>query len=395
MYLPAASTQFRGDALPAAEAADAPLDVGVIGTAAGFAALEADWNDLFRRSANPQQVFQDHGFLSEWARHYLGPGDALRVVTGRRNGRLVMAWPLLLRRRLGVATLGFMGTPVAQFGDVLVDREEVIPALLATGWSAVEGLGADLFEARKVRADSLLALSPAFPSGIVLERLEAPFADLGTRVAPDGPGPAYSARERSNYRRRMRRLKERGAITLSAVGPGPLANALAAEAITLKRAWVVANGIPAPAVVDPRFASFFAGVATRTDGPATLQVSLIECDGRNVGIDLSFDCKGTTFGHVIAGALCFEREGIGSVLVHHVLANARARGNTRFDLLAPADPYKLGHADGSVAVCDLAFPFTRLGRLAGAVALKRLRPAAKALARRLPAAVSRALARHR
>jgi len=394
MYLPAASTQFRGDALPAGQVTEAALEIAIVDSAAGFAALQSDWNALFRRSAAPQQVFQDHGFLSEWVLHYLDRGDELRIVTGRRSGRLVMAWPLVRRRWLGIDLLRFMGAPVAQFGDVLVDRDEDVPALLAAGWAAVERLGADLFEARKVRADSMLALAPVFRSGIVLDRLEAPFADLDARVGPDGPGPAYSARERSNYRRRMRRLEERGVITLSGKAPGTAAIALAREAIDLKRAWVVANGVPAPAVLDSRFASFFSGIAARTDGLATLQVSLIACDGRHIGIDLSFDCKGTTFGHVIAGALCFEREGIGSVLVHHVLANARARGNTRFDLLAPADPYKLDHADGSVAVTDVAFPFTRLGRIAGEVALKRLRPAAKALAKRLPAGISRSLARN-
>ena len=48
-------------------------------------------------------------------------GAELAIVTARRNGSLVMVWPLVLERSNGLSTLSWMGDPVSQYGDVLVD----------------------------------------------------------------------------------------------------------------------------------------------------------------------------------------------------------------------------------------------------------------------------------
>jgi CelD/BcsL family acetyltransferase involved in cellulose biosynthesis len=214
---------------------------------------------------------------------------------------------------------------------------------------------------------------------------EAPFADLALRVAPDGPSLAYPPRDRSSYRRRLRRLAERGEIAFLSVAAGKQARALAEQAVAMKRDALAQHGVVAPTVADPRFARFFAALASDTGDEAGLRLSVIACDGRPIGIDLSFDCKDRSFGHVIASDPAFEREGLGRVLVHHAFACARDRGSSIFDLLAPADPYKQEHADGAVPVRDFTVPLSWRGQLACDLALPHLRPTLKAIAKRLPA----------
>jgi CelD/BcsL family acetyltransferase involved in cellulose biosynthesis len=361
------------------------LDIAVITSRQGFAALREEWTALFERAAGPQQVFQNFVFLDHWARHYLDGRMTLSIVTGRRSGMLVMVWPLVRRRQVGVDTLAFMGAPVAQFSDLLLDGGDPdADRWLEAGWSAVRKLGADLLEARKVRADSTFTRCPASVEAIAFDRQQAPFADLSVRVGPDGPGAAYSAKQRSNHRRHLRRLAERGEIVFHDHLPGPAAAELADRAVVLKREWLNRGSILSPTVTDPRFAAFFRDIAGDGAHSSPLRVSVIECRGRPVGIDLSFDCKGRAFGHVIAIDHGYERESVGGILVHRVLANARRRGNAVFDLLAPADPYKLQHADGSTSVEDMLVPFTAKGRLS-AEFLRRLRPTMKKAARLLPA----------
>jgi CelD/BcsL family acetyltransferase involved in cellulose biosynthesis len=306
----------------------------------------------------------------------------LAIVVGRRNGQLAMVWPLVARKRFGVTVLRVMGQPVGQFGDILIDRDDPGGALLARGWAAVRALGVDLFVAGRVRADAVLARPAEGVVPTVLEKLAAPFADLSVRVQHDGPGPAYSARDRSSYRRRLRRLAETGALQLGARLPGPEAASLALKAVAFKRAALARDGIVSPVVSDPRFAAFFADCAA--DPASQLRISTIASDGEPLGIDLSFDCKGSSFGHVIATDPAREKDGIGSLLVHHVFAASHERGNRTFDMLAPADEYKLRHADGQTAVNVTAFVFTPLGRLYCDVGIRRIRPLARALARRLP-----------
>ncbi len=374
--------------LPADDAATAPLTLEILTGRAAFEALKPEWDGLFARAGMPQQLFLRHAFLRHWCDHYLDAGSRICILAGRSGDRLAMLWPLVRKRRFGLDTLQFMGAPVAQFGDVLIEPGACRQAWLDTGWEALGRLGADLFEARHLRADAGL---PRPAAALLVQRQEAPFADLASRVSAEGPSLAYPARERSNYRRRLRRLAERGELGFRAVCPGVEARELAASAVAMKRNALAQHGIVAPTVADPRFQAFFAALAGDEADEAGLRLSVISCAGRPIGIDLSFDCMGRSFGHVIASDPDFEREGIGRVLIHQAFAGARARGSDVFDLLAPADPYKLEHADGTVAVFDLAMPLSWRGRLACGFALPQLRPALKTVAKRLPAAWVRRL----
>lgn len=357
-----------------------------------FLALKPEWDALFSRAGLPHQLFQRHAFLRHWCDHYLAADDRLYLVAGREAGRLVMLWPLERRHRFGLELARLMGAPVAQFGDVLVEAGPQREHWLERGWEALRRHGVDLVELRLVRADAALAQCSRLGLATPVVNQEALFADLALRVAPDGPSLAYPARDRSNYRRRMRRLSERGQVAFTHLELGPEAGALAEQAVAMKRESLVQHGIVAPAVSNPRFGRFFAALAADGEDDAGLRLSVITCDSRPVGIDLSFDCKGRSFGHVIASDPTFEREGLGRVLVHHAFASARARGNAIFDLLAPADPYKQEHADGSVPVRDFTVPLSWRGQLACDFALPHLRPALKAIAKRLPASWVRRLA---
>lgn len=394
--MPGRATSPIADAVeitPSSQLLGDNLQISCVTSLEGFEALHKEWDDLFERTAEPQQVFQRHIFLRHWARHYLDPKTQLCILIGRIDGRLVTLWPLVRRRKLGFDVLGFMGAPVTQFGDVLVEAGENRHALLEAGWNAVASLGADLFEARRVRADAALCGS-VIPSGASLPGdVQAPFASLSRRVTADGPGIAYSARERSNYRRRLRRLREHGDITFTEPEPGSTAATAAAAAITIKKNWLLEKAILSPTVMDSRFQAFFEDLAG--DPGAGLCASTIACDGRPIGVDLSFDCKGHTFGHVLATDPGYDREGLGRLLIHRTFAAAADRGSRVFDLLAPADGYKMQHADGLVAVSDYAFAFSWRGWLLRELVMARLQPAAKVLAKRLPSALVRRLAKHK
>lgn len=358
-----------------------------------FLALRPEWDALFNRAGEPHQVFQSHVVLRHWMDHYLDNRSRAFIVTARRQGRLVMVWPLLARRRFGVETVGFMGSPVAQFGDILVEQGPDRGALIAAGWAALRARSVDLFEARKARADSLLTRSRLFAGARETDRQEAPYAELARRVGPDGgPSEAYSARERSNYRRRLRRLAERGKLTLGMVAPSQDAAEFALTAIAMKQAALRRHSVMAPTVSDPRFAAFFGALAADDTNGSPLRVAIIRCAGEEIGIDLAFDCKGATFGHVIATHPDHERGGIGGLLVHHSFACAAARGSAVFDMLAPADLYKRDHADGVTTVSDYLLPLTVKGRVAALFSPGRWRPFLKSAMRTLPPTVTRRLA---
>lgn len=385
-----ATVRLRGQALPAAHVASPSADVEIIETLADFHALGQDWNALVERCGTPQQVFQDFGFLSQWANHYLDDGTGLAVLVVRRGGRVAAIAPFTRQRWLGFSALRFMGAPIARFNDVLADPDagDVAEALR----SAVRRLRADFIDAPLVRDDSVFVTLGLDRNAVVTANMQAPYSLVADRAADDGPGEAYPAKKRSDYRRRVRKLAGDGALEMKQYPPGVKAATLAHEAVRMKRAWLERENIAAPTVFDPRFEACFASLAGETRGLLSLWVSTLERDGRAIGIDLSFDFKGHSFGHVIATSVCSEKDGAGSVLVHHVFATAKSRGNRVFELLTPADEHKMRHADGVVGVRDLAIPLTWRGEIACRTLLAHALPAAKAFARKLPPGLARALA---
>lgn len=121
------------------------LDAAVLKDAREFAALEKEWEDLYRNSplATP---FQSWAWLYSWWEQY-GEGNELRLVVARdAAGLLVGLLPCMLERRRGLGRLLFVGTGLTDHLDVLAraGREvEVAEACGATlrwmdGWRVAD-----------------------------------------------------------------------------------------------------------------------------------------------------------------------------------------------------------------------------------------------------------------
>jgi CelD/BcsL family acetyltransferase involved in cellulose biosynthesis len=95
-------------------------EVVVLNDTQAFAALEAEWEDLYRNAplATP---FQWWAWLYSWWEFY-GQGYELRLVTIRDEGLLVGLIPLILDRRRGFGRLLFVGTGPTDYQDVLARR---------------------------------------------------------------------------------------------------------------------------------------------------------------------------------------------------------------------------------------------------------------------------------
>jgi CelD/BcsL family acetyltransferase involved in cellulose biosynthesis len=334
-----------------------------------FDALEPEWNDLFRRAGRDSQLFQTFNWNWHWANHYLAaaPGEskrrALAIVTARRNGRLVMVWPLVAERVAGLEVLRWMGEPVSQYGDVLAEGSPDTHEIMRQAWQfLVTALGANVLHLRKVRADATVA--PLLRE-LGLRRVAvaaAPFLDLASARDFGAYEQRYSAKARKNRRRLMRRLEERGPVAVERHTGGERARAAALEAIALKRACLEATGRLSPALADPRFAAFFADVAEGRGRPAGCGVSVLTSNGETAGIAIDVTCGRRRAAHVIVHDPRLDAFSPGTLLLQEWIRGAGADAIATFDLLAPAYPYKLDWADETVAVADFALGLTLAGR---------------------------------
>jgi CelD/BcsL family acetyltransferase involved in cellulose biosynthesis len=370
----------------------AACELSFVRDRAGFDALEAEWNDLFERSAASHQLFQSFNWLWHWCNHYLDADSELLILTGRVNGKLVMVWPLVKVRLAGVTELAWMGDPISQYGDALIDDVSGAEDILRQGWRHLSAnSGADIVKLRKVRKDARVTFLLEELGGDITERLIAPYLDLGSAPNFAEYEKRYSSGSRRNRKRLFRRLDEQGKITFEEIEGGSRVRDLITTAITLKRRWLKSRGLLSKAYVDDRISRFFSDAAEGSVKPCGCRLAVLSSAGRPAAIEIALRCKERTALHIIVYDLEFEKSGAGVLLLEKSLRNAGDSGVKCYDLLAPGDSYKLDWADGSVEVLDWALPLTIKGKVFSKVYLGFVRERLKAGHAALPAGIKRLL----
>ena len=273
-----------------------------------------------------------------------------------------MVWPLVEERVAGLRQLAWMGEPVSQYGDVLVEDGDggIDAAARRLGLHQVGALArprAPAQGSRRCRVKPLLVELQALP----VQRLEAPYLDLAGAADFAAYEQRYSPRSRRNRRRLARRFEERGTMAIERAKGGKRARELAELAIAMKRTWLKERGLVSPALADPRMSRFFADVAEGLERPAGCQLSALTTDGEAAAIEINLVCKDRTVMHVIVFNLKYEKAGAGVLLLEDTIAKSFGNGCKTFDLLAPADAYKLDWADGVAGVADWALALTLKG----------------------------------
>ena len=182
-----------------------------------FDALETDWNALFDRAGRSSQVFQTFNWNWHWANHYLSgaPGGIeglnLSIVTARRDGQLIMVWPLVSERVRGITQIFWMGEPVSQYGDVIIDNLPDALDVMRAGWAFLASHAkGDVVRLRRVRSDAAVAPLMAEIGARITDRQKAPYLDLTSAPSFAKYEERYSGQVRRNRRRLSRRLEEQG-----------------------------------------------------------------------------------------------------------------------------------------------------------------------------------------
>ena len=328
-----------------------------------FDALEEEWNALFVRAGRPHQLFQTHGWLHHWVNHYLDNRTRLSILVARQDGRLVMVWPLIAIRALGLTRLCWMGEPVSQYGDVLVEDGPARFDLLRQGWALVKSLGADVIHLRKTRSDAVISPLLQQAGAVAVDFAAAPYLDFADADDYETYQQRYPAKRRARRRRLLRGLEEVATVAFECHEGGPAARDLVGHALTLKHKWLVARGVIAPVLQDPRFGQFLRDVAGGRRRAPEIRVTAVSCNGKPGAVEVSFDCGRHRVAYLISYDIALAKHGIGIIVADHSIRTAHEAGLVRFDLLPPADPYKMDWADGSIEVRDWAMPLSRAGRL--------------------------------
>lgn len=367
------------------------IDYALITTREAFDALEDDWNALFARAGRSTQIFQTFNWNWHWANHYLATsaggiaGLELAIVTARRNGQLIALWPLVSERQRGIKQVFWMGDPVSQYGDVIVDDIPDAIDVLTKGWDFFAAHAkADVVRLRRVRADA--AIAPLMPEigAYVAERLVAPYLELSSAPNFAKYEERYSGHARRNRRRLLRRLQDRGEVVFERHRGGPRARELAIKALEMKAEWLKHRGLISHAISDQRMTRFFADAAEGRDHSTNCIVTSLISHGETAALEVCFECNGRLAMHVIVYQLKFEKSGAGVILMENSLREGYNDNIGIYDMLAPGDSYKLDWADATVDVCDWVKPLSLAGSAYARLYLGFARPRIKSALAAMP-----------
>ena len=382
--------------VPAVSATAAATAFALITDRSAFDALEGEWNSLFDRAGRPTQVFQTFSWNWHWANHYLGSstggieGLRLSIITARRDGRLIMVWPLVAERVRGITQIFWMGEPVSQYGDVIIDDIPDALDVMRAGWAylAANAKG-DVVRLRRVRADAAVAPVMSELGARMTDKQTAPYLDLASAPSFAKYEERYSPRTRRNRRRLARRLAEQAPVVFERHKGGPQARALAIKALELKSEWLKHRGLVSHAISDARMSRFFADAADGQDKSTNCIVSVLKSGGEAAALEVSFTCKGRLAMHVIVYSLNFEKSGAGVLLLEQSLRDGYANGLEVYDMLAPGDNYKLDWSDATTDVIDWVKPLSLAGHTYARLYLGLLRGRAKAAIGAMPQSLRR------
>jgi CelD/BcsL family acetyltransferase involved in cellulose biosynthesis len=344
--------------------------------------LAGAWEDLEQR-ARGVTVFQSRAWCSAWleATAQVGLAQEARILTLWSGDRIVLLWPLAVRRAGPCRVLHALGEPATQYCDALIAADADRDQLLAMAWSAVRSwCDIDLVELRRVRADAAIVALPALVHAASVNATAAPFVDL--QIA--GAAAHRSSRTRNALRRHRKKLAEHGDVAFELVEAAEAKIRVVDEAVAFKRRWMAERGLWSDGYAHAAADAFTRPLAQRpgfcvarlTVGDATVAVEAGHVIGATYwSLTQSYDPR-------------FASHAPGRLLTWQFIEYCVGAGIRTLDFLAPAHDYKREWSTGEVAVSDYLAPLTLKGSLLAA-ALGPARPALKRVYAHLPAPLRR------
>jgi CelD/BcsL family acetyltransferase involved in cellulose biosynthesis len=326
------------------------LAVGVVDDAAGFDALEREWDALLERS--DASVFQSFEWQRTWWRHF-GEGRRgarLHLVTLRAPDGLAAIAPLYVERVLGPLALRrllFVGHRDSDYLDVLVarGREAQCAEALADHLSArPQPFDVAVLEETPDRSRIGALLCSAFvrrgwgTSRFVQER--CPRTALAKTWEETIAG--FDIANRREVRRRLRNMQKEHAVELEVVSPGDAVEPSMREFVDMHQERWARDGYWG-VFSDRAQADFHCDVAERLARRGWLFLAFLRVDGRRCAVNYGFSFRSTASVY-LTGARpvppALARHSPGRSLHALGMQWAIAQGRTIYDFMRGAEPYK-------------------------------------------------------
>jgi CelD/BcsL family acetyltransferase involved in cellulose biosynthesis len=346
--------------------------------------IAADWYALERRAV--PSVFQSILWCRTWLDRTAAVGrhEDVRLLTVYRGSKLVLVWPLALRRLGGCGILHQLAEPATQYCDALADPSEDTEAAARAAWDLIcSWRDVDLLELRRVRDDAVIAALPPIAQGgsLASNVCSAPFID--GRMAADGFAKR-SGKTIGALRRHERKLAEHGPVAFDFPDSAQQKVEILREGLVFKRQWLIRRNMWSNGYFHAAADEFSLALAHSEQ----FSVCRVTVGGLTAAVEAGVVVRDHYWSLIQSYDDRYALHGPGRLLMWRFLERCPDAGISLVDFLAPAQDYKLQWANAEMPVRDHVIARTLKGT-AMANALVRGRPALKRAFALLPSGARR------
>lgn len=341
------------------------ITVKTISDSAALAGLEVEWRDLCRRAAE-HGFFQTYTWVWAWWK-YLGEpsGYGLRIITVKQDGRLVLIWPLVVNKQLLWRVGTWPGAGTGQYGDLLIEAGSDRADWLEVAWRAIEDdCNIDVLYLEGIQENAIVQ---SFLAG-----------DTG-RLKPVASSPRVNIREfqdwetfhaglkrsfRQNIHRTRRRLKEKGQLIHRVIEDPAEIEQVVAKSIKLKLGRLKQRSIYGRLLGRPEAEQWLDQLTQSTQQDGVLMITTLSLDETILATQIGFLYRRHFYCYFGAFDIAYSTFQPGKLEPAGTLKWAFENDVDTFDLMPPADDYKLYWARPEAAVQIFIGHITAWGRIA-------------------------------
>jgi CelD/BcsL family acetyltransferase involved in cellulose biosynthesis len=336
------------------------LSFSILRDEASFIALQAEWEDLFKRATVRTPFLRYSWMRLCWDRQRLDGSAAPYIIVVRDNGRAVLIAAFVARRsHLFFLNLSFLDSRTSQYNDVLVEDSVRTVKYVAYLWATLRKLR----RIRKLRLNQLRDdsfLNPYLTSvqHSVTEAGPAPFIDLTQFGDWQTFFGSLSKQLRSDHRRQMRHLQRLGSVDFRFADEQTLSIDIAWLFAT-KREWLRRTGLLSW-LSAPGTEELFAAASAEGLGSGRTWLTLLSLSGKTIAASLSFRENLTLYVSKIAYDPAWQLYSPGRTLMLLSLEHAFKEGLTKCDLMIGDGAWKRSIAKEAIRVTNKTVTFHRL-----------------------------------
>ena len=325
-------------------------------------AIEPDWRRLEARSTDSLVYFQSFDWCYKWCQGFIandgsGSGPQIRIFTFRKNGQIEMIWPLMLvTRRFGIKELVFIGEPLTQYGNILLNPQLITDHDIRTCWQDIFATSdADLAALNNYPAQSALKICRQ-TGGTAGNVTATSIMDLSRFGSFADFVSSLKKSTRRNRNKRRNKLASLGSLEQVVYRGGTDAYASAVQqALAWKQTWLKETGRKSDILQQQRTSDFLQALTDRA------YVFSLQLDGKPIAIEIGFLDGTHYYSYLGAFDWRYANYSPGKIQMEETFRWAIENNVRAYDLLGNPSTYKSDWSNVDLALASHLQPLTAKG----------------------------------